>query len=1359
MKTVNKIILILLCLLLSTKALVAQEGYWVLESVTYLLYSDSDKSNNYQYTRNYITGEVRHTVPGINVATLDGNPDERLQKLLRTDVLDPVGDAEEIARRANGFAGGTSYNLGKNGSRVTWSEPPHKIKIGEERKVTMDATLEVSEKDEERLSSSYDVSVTIRMKRNEKSGWYPQPDRMYPGVSAYEDIELAATGNRSIKAQPLWTKDHPLEPSDDHMGNYTLIIRIGCLTYHYKCVPKFKEVTTVASDDVGEDPVGGGTDQGGSTGGGSSSGGGSHSGSSGHGGESTGGSTEIPWDFIVGGAIGVAVIGAGSRIIKNHGNSKKNPPKGGGKKSNNQEDNVEEKQEEQQPQSSFRMILYKDFGSTLMAGEWKQVGARIEEVNPQGQKIERLDLTRRIGIAAEEGCVADGTKQHGKYMMANVTVARNEDGSVADHAKVKLTFNGPRGVLVNHVLFNVIDQPEIVIPEALTFEAEGGKTQYIEFGINRYQGQVLGVKVAIEEAGLEFFSSKLEPDKENPLKFRINITERGKLPEPPGGQAQQQEKVVAGDAECYNCTVKVQLEGMDHPVTESFQIYRMYLGVRLDMHALKAYLVDYGCDWKHDVLATDPKRQKKWGESYTALKVFAEDRETGEIRTVIPDADPVFTFEDVQEGGVLFADRNGNIIQSVCDSVQFKYDFMEVLDDNTILGVIHSTVGGLLPPNRSKAKVTVEVSYNGKVYTDTEVVAVTSQPYRIINDEREYSRALKEDEEKLRHLSDLRYKIQCDPRFAELTPFYYKVDAMIDGYDARFGLYEPDYEKLMDVFDKYCRGEIGNYFVNETAWQPRWTLSEEYFNAFLATFGEMEKSTTGIVTRIALGFFTAGASELVLTPLSATRHMKEYVDKGGDSAVKAFVIASADVLFWEGVFYVGGKAVKWGAGKAKDLLDSTATGQKIKELAGKGSQKLKEAYTKLKESVTQAKNGKAATKELASAKEYSTRQLSERVKAGSEKVAQVKKASVPRANDAIRKTRMKGDAVYTQKSQLMEECSKQAREDAQQIIDNFKKVVNNPTASPEEVRRATLAIQGNKSAQNLLRNSPSDLLRANYNQNIEQIYKEVDGPTLKKLASRLKVADGDVRIGPQASGNAGTDLYLGKKIAADRDVTYQVRDKFGKWVDIQEDLMEEVYGETFFEYYFGSLPANKQRALDFLKKFDQAVVNGATGLESYGDDLGRIINKELQTSKLIDPERVAQTFEHKCMEFINAGKKLQNEAEQLFLEGFEYRAKSLIGYGEELIQEGIRQNVKQFKRILDPRIQALVAKGVKGKDFSALYQKIRILEGLSVPPSKEVLPLASVEEARLVLKDQFNTTLEEVIKECASIIKEVNDCL
>ena len=97
------------------------------------------------------------------------------------------------------------------------------------------------------------------------------------------------------------------------------------------------------------------------------------------------------------------------------------------------------------------------------------------------------------------------------------------------------------------------------------------------------------------------------------------------------------------------------------------------------------------------------------------------------------------------------------------------------------------------------------------------------------------------------------------------------------------------------------------------------------------------------------------------------------------------------------------------------------------------------------------------------------------------------------------------------------------------------------------------------------------------------------------------------------------------------------------------------------------------------------------------------------------------------------------------------------GYGEALIEEGIRQNVKQFKRILDPRITALNAKGV-GKDYGVLYEKIRILEAVGNPPPKDVIPI-TLEEARLVLKEQYGTTLEKVVEECAGAIKEVNEYL
>ena len=1047
---------------------------------------------------------------------------------------------------------------------------------------------------------------------------------------------------------------------------------------------------------------------------------------------------DIPWTFIVVGA--VAAGGAAVAITKGG--------KGKGKDKN--------KPKPKQP-SSFRMIIYKDFGDTLIEKDPPRlIGARIEEITPEGNKIDRLDLTAKITISAESNCVVDDVSLEGRYMSgAIVGYQTHQDNDIEGVAKVRFVFNGPNGILVNHVIFRLVDAPEIVMEEAITFEAEGGKTQHIDFGINNYKGTILDVKVKLEPEGAKYFTPTLEACISNPLQYRINLTEHGKMPEPPAsseGQAQQQ-KPIAGDAECFRCNVAVQLEGREKPVTNSFMIYRIHLGLRLDIRALKAYLVDYDSDCDHEVLVTDPKKPKKWGESKVVFQLYAEEPKTGKIKTVIPDGEPQFTFEDIREGSLMFADKNGNIIQSPCALMAFKFELKDVLYENTIHGVIHSTGGGLYPPNRAKAKVTLRASYGGRTFETSEIVTITSQPYRVIDDEREYSRVLHEDEEKMRQLTDLRCKLRNDDRFAELIPYYYKVESMIEGYDARFGFYEPDYQKLMRIFKKYCSGEIGHYFVNDAVWKPEWTEADETFNAFIATYASMERSWSVIGMRIALGIFTAGASELVLTPYSAMVGMKNYVDKGGDSAVKAFVIASGEVLFWEGAFYAGGEALKWG-------LNNTEAGKKIKDMAAKTAQKMKEPYAKLKESAMTAWKGKEATKNLSGVKSVNTKELGDKVVKAGEKVKQTKSGAKAHATEAIRKTMEEGadDVVRFGSSKFNEECAKRARQDAEKILENFKKVMNNPTATQEEMRRATLALQGNKAAQNLLRESKSDLLRANFNHEIKLIYDEVDKPTIKKLAERLKLKEIEIRKAPNASSNSGQDLYLGKKIGADRDVTYQFKDKNGNWVDIDESIQQQAYCEAFNEYHYGFMPKDQQQALKTLQKFDQAVVNGETGAESFGKDLQNIIDKVNQGNKLVDPDKVATTVKYKCEMWLGQGKACRDQAEQLYNMGLVDEAMRVMGYGEELVKEGVRMNVKEFKRILDPRIQAAISRGTAVKDYKTLYAKISILERVATPPPKGTEQI-SLESARLTLQNQFGTTLEKVMEECVDAIKEINNCL
>ncbi|MCR5464138.1 MAG: hypothetical protein K6F06_06380 [Bacteroidales bacterium] len=1050
------------------------------------------------------------------------------------------------------------------------------------------------------------------------------------------------------------------------------------------------ETTTIASDDIGEEGDEYGED-----------------------GSFREKGTEIPWEIIGGGAV---IIGTGIAL----GRRKR-------KKKNDKD---------KQKHSTFRMILYKNFGSTLpQDGDNLLVGARIEETNPEGHKVDRRDLSSKITIEDEENCIISKVRMNGPYQMAQIRSC--EKPSSSGRAVVRLSFTGEGGTFVNHVVFKLEEATEIVMDEALTFVACSGKTFDMEFGINHFNEEVTALSADAGPSAKGVFKITAEQKKDVPGKFVVHVTECG------------DKKMDPGDIDRYTCDISVQSKARKKPITGSFNIYRVGLGLRLDMRAIKAYLVEFDSTYDSERLATDPKVRKKFAESKVTFKLIAEDPETGEIQAVIPDSGPDFTYEDIREESLLFRDKYGNDVPSPVGMMQPKFELVGVDTDNTVIGVIHSTAGGLLPPNRGKAKVTLKVGWKGQTFEQSVNVPVISQPFADINDTREYNNWLKENQKKYEQLVDIRSKIAYDPRFSELLPFYYKVHALVEGYDPKFGIYEPDYQKIKRVFDKYCSGEIGHYFVNDAVWTPAWTEADENFNAFVATFAKMEKSVPVIGLRIALGFFTAGASELVLTPYSGLVKMQEYVNKGGDSAWEGFVAGSKDVILWEGVFYVGGKAFEF----AKHKGWTTAVKDKAKE----GWSKLKENFDKLRKGSEKANAAKQATENLSKTKGFNTAGLGDKVKNAGDKVKATKEGAASKANDAIKRTRIKGDSVFSKNSVYAEECAKRARQDARKIIDEFEAVMNNPTATPEEMRRVTLMLQGNKNAQNLLRNHPSDMLRANFNAQMQEMYKKTDPVAIKKMAERLGVPESDIQVWNGATGNDARDLYLGRKIGADRDVTFQVRGKDGKWVDIKEEIMEECYAQAFDEVHFGFYSHDRQELLKTLKKFDQATVNGLEGAESYGQDLGRIIDKARQTEKLLDPQRVANTFKHKCKEFMGQGDSCRRQAESLYEAGLYDEAMRIQGYGEALVEEGIRQNVKQFKRILDPRIEVLAAKGV-GKDYSLLYEKVRILESLGNPPPKDALPI-TLEEARVVLQDQYGTTLEQVVEECANVIEEINPLL
>lgn len=1094
----------------------------------------------------------------------------------------------------------------------------------------------------------------------------------------------------------------------------------------------------------------------------------------------------IPWKWVVPGTL----IGGGAIWVARNRNKK---PKGGKKDKNKKKEKDKEKdreEDEQKPPSTFQMILWKNCGKTLVVGDPPvQMGARIEEITADGRRIDRSDLTGMVSIQASLPVVVEKKRREGQYMKADISVC--EEG--ADQAKVTFVFNGPSGRLVHHLVFDVQGAPAILVEPAITFAAGQGKTLFMEFGLVGSLQQAENVSIMLEQRAAPYFKASLEQVGETPGLFRINLTEQSPVP-----LGTPEDEVLPGTIENYSCTIEALPPGKTTPVRESFDIYRVHLGLRLEIRALKSFLVELESTPDNDIMPPKgSQRTKKYAESRVDWQLLVVDeQDEGKIKSVRPDSGPKVTFEDDFANNMLFKPRDeenyvptaselvnyegcffrsfdGKGIPSPCESLQFEYATIGSMPDGGYWGIIRPTKGYLASPNRSHVKVKFQVSWRGQVFTRELRVPLNSQPFRkvVVPEGSDIMRELSKwddiDLERTNNLIDMQRKICLDSNFSELKPLFYKITVMLEGYDKAFGYDEQDYNNLMEIWRKYCAGEIGTTFVAKGAVSP----DDENFEAAIATIASMDRSIPVIVCRIGLGIVTGGASEVVLTPLSSLVEMKEYVDKGGDSAWMGFAQISLKLIGQELLFYGGGKAIgKIKQMRAAKLEKAQALANKAKQI-GEGTKKAAQT-AKVTKSLSQrpafssAKNADKITQGANKAKAVVTesRKMADTaVKKTLEGGKAAKELAKDYADDAIRAVRGNEAIKREEMSLLREQAAKVAKKDGERIVEEFRRVMNNPTATKEEMRRATMALQGSKSAQEVLKTHPSDLLRANYNAQMQQFYDDIDPKVIKRLQEKIKVKsylveEPEIRVFKGATGNAGEELRLGRKIGADRDVTFQIKCKDGKWVDIGEDLMEEAYAETLNKELYGTISPDRFEMIDkTLHKLDQATVNGLLGKESYGADLFKIIDPARQAEKLGDPRRIAETYLHKCELWLSQGQKATEVAEQLLKQGYEDEALKVLGYGESLIKEGMRQNVKQFQRILIPRIEAAATKGVK-LDYTKLMAKIRVLDSMGTPPPKGAIPI-SLEEARLVLQTQFQCSMEDVVKECAQAVMDVNAVL
>lgn len=138
------------------------------------------------------------------------------------------------------------------------------------------------------------------------------------------------------------------------------------------------------------------------------------------------------------------------------------------KAAGNEPQKQEEKKEEKKKPSSYRMILYKDFGGKLRVNAKPEtVCARIEELRPNEaggiDVIRRNELTGKIRVEAVKNLQVSDCGMKGEYMAAKIKVPRGVPVSETEKATLEFRFTGEGGSIRNRVNFGILGESEIVL--------------------------------------------------------------------------------------------------------------------------------------------------------------------------------------------------------------------------------------------------------------------------------------------------------------------------------------------------------------------------------------------------------------------------------------------------------------------------------------------------------------------------------------------------------------------------------------------------------------------------------------------------------------------------------------------------------------------------------------------------------------------------------------------------------------------------------------------------------------------------------------------------------------------------------
>lgn len=707
-------------------------------------------------------------------------------------------------------------------------------------------------------------------------------------------------------------------------------------------------------------------------------------------------------------------------------------------------------------------------------------------------------------------------------------------------------------------------------------------------------------------------------------------------------------------------------------------------------------------------------------------------------------------------------------VKSLC--LQFKAE-QESIGEHRIYYMLRCAGGVLRAPNRIDVEMEVTAEYKGKEYSFKRMVHLLSQPKREYDDPAEREAQVRQDEEIEKGLNKVEGEITLAGLTEELAPLLLFIRLQIDFYEQEYG-YDARNIRIIKDFYRYALECVRDKQMEKVramnAVDDIEKFSLDWFLE-LSYEGHDLLENMNWLERIGVAVLTFGYSELVFNIPYKMRESFEKDLTGKMGAYDAFTVGAWEatttwaIEFGVGaVFTVGGALAKAGAKSAIVKIGAKKVAEWIAKFGGKDIAKEVSEMGIKKFTIFSLRGGGKTTKQvMQTAKEVFLETLETEACTGLKTL--VKKQVTWEVGIAERAIISKAQSLLAGLDDMLAGskyavAEKFAKQQAIENISNLQTMIEmcrqNPTRENVLMRnQLVLRCQADKQTMMLLK-SPKLMagepllqgqwlktLKQDFNGLLKKIYNETDDLVKRDLADATHGTISVSEIKVLNASSSKTDLLkLGLDVTFDRDITYY-------WVDANgtNHYFSQLYVERLYAKHFRNIvnehtlpkptagfnrsalttkaaqqleAQEAKQAAIATKLYDQTVVEDILGhVESYGDDLLRMIKPELHGEVLQNPAKVAEAVLHKGTSRFNYADKLWKEAEAATGWEKEY----LQGRCVSEMMEGCRQLKKVFQLLMNrDTIRNTVPK--IPKDLKEAVKIIWNLDGVNITLSQaEVL--------------------------------------